>query len=38
MATKVNSFADQGSDYNLDLTVKDDDGSVTDLSTFSANA
>ena len=38
MATKVNIFADQGSDYNLDLTVKDDDGSVTDLSTFSANA
>ena len=28
MATKVNIFADQGSDYNLDLTVKDDDGSV----------
>lgn len=38
MATKVNIFADQGSDYNLDLTVKDDDGSVTNLSTFTANA
>ena len=33
MATKVNIFADQGSDYTLDLTVKGDDGSITNLST-----
>ena len=38
MATKVNIFADQGSDYTLDITVKDDDGSVTDLTTFTVNA
>lgn len=38
MATKVNIFADQGSDYTLDLTVKGDDGTITNLSTYSANA
>lgn len=38
MATKLNISVDQGSDYTLTLAVKDDDGSSTDLTTYSANA
>ena len=32
MASIVNIFADQGSDYTLALTVKDGSGNVTDLT------
>ena len=38
MATQVNIFADQGSDYSLDVTVKEDDGTATDLTSFTLSA
>ena len=38
MASIVNIFADQGSDYTLTLTVKDDSGNATDLTGYTAEA
>jgi hypothetical protein len=38
MASIVNIFADQGSDYTLTLTVKNDSGGVTDLTGYTAEA
>ena len=38
MATQVNIFADQGSDYTLDLSVKEDNGSNTNLTTYTTTA
>ena len=38
MASIVNIFADQGSDYTLSLTVKNDSGNVTDLTGYTAEA
>ena len=38
MATKVNIFADQGSDYTLDITVKETNGTITDLTSYTVNA
>ena len=36
LASIVNIFADQGSDYTLALTVKDGSGNVTDLTGYTA--
>ena len=38
MASIVNIFADQGSDYTLTLTAKDGVGNVTDLTGYTAEA
>lgn len=38
MASVVNLFVDQGSDYTLTLTVKDDDGNATDLTGYTVEA
>ena len=38
MASIVNIFADQGSDYTLTLTVKDDSGNATDITGYTAEA
>ena len=38
MASVVNLFVDQGSDYTLTLTVKDDDGNATDLTGYAVEA
>ena len=38
MASIVNIFADQGSDYTLSLTVKNDSGGSTDLTGYTAEA
>ena len=38
MASIVNIFADQGSDYTLSLTVKNDSGGATDLTGYTAKA
>jgi hypothetical protein len=38
MASIVNLFVDQGSDYTLTLTVKDDDGSPTDITGYTVEA
>ena len=38
MASIVNIFADQGSDYTLSLTVKNDSGGATDLTGYTASA
>ena len=38
MATKLNIFADQGADYTLDISVKDTDGTATDLTSYTVNA
>ena len=38
MASVVNLFVDQGSDYTLSLTVKDDDGNASDLTGYTVEA
>lgn len=38
MASVVNLFVDQGSDYTLTLTVKDDSGNATDLTGYTVEA
>jgi hypothetical protein len=38
MASIVNVFVDQGSDYTLTLTVEDDAGSATDLTGYTVEA
>lgn len=38
MASVVNLFVDQGSDYTLTLTVKDDDGNATDITNYTVEA
>ena len=38
MASIVNLFVDQGSDYTLTLTVKDDNGNATDLTGYTVEA
>ena len=38
MAAVVNLFVDQGSDYTLTLTVKDDSGNATDITGFTVEA
>jgi len=37
MAAKANIIIDQGTDFSTTLTVTGDDGSVTDLTGYSAN-
>ena len=37
MATKLNIIADQGADYTLDISVKDTDGTATDLTSYTVN-
>lgn len=38
MASIVNLFVDQGSDYTLTLTVKDDNGNATDITGYTVEA
>ena len=38
MASVVNLFVDQGSDYTLTLTVKDDSGNATDITGYTVEA
>ena len=38
MASIVNVFVDQGSDYTLTLTVEDDSGNATDLTGYTVEA
>lgn len=38
MASVVNIFVDQGSDYTLTLTVKDDNGNATDITNYTVEA
>ena len=38
MASQVNIFADQGSDYSLDLEVNEDNGANTNLTGYTVTA
>lgn len=38
MATKVNLVVDQGADFTTTITLKEDDGSLLDLSTYGGAA
>ena len=37
MSVKANIIIDQGTDFSSTITVKDDDGDITDLTGYSAN-